>query len=210
MPFFPFQLQSNTSPSPFLAATPLVFTSAQSFPIPLPRRRACSGGGQSQRVVVYFCCSLLLILFFCFSAAPSFLFPLLRHGSPMGCSPSGLPLSRIVSPAMPQQCPLPYVANSIFSTISPAHHSCRSFLNLSDRHGLPRMAAVWREMGCSHRRWSQLELAATGPGRFVAACHGAPHSRPPPHPAGCAPCATLHSSAEFGHIKILAVVRRCD
>lgn len=37
MPLFPFpqaKLQSNTSPSPFLAATPLVFSYALSFPIP--------------------------------------------------------------------------------------------------------------------------------------------------------------------------------
>lgn len=168
MPFFPFQLQSNTSPSPFLAATPLVFTSAQSFPVPLPRWRASSGGGQSQCAVVYFCHSLLLILLFFFSTAPSFLFPLPQGVLPMACSPSGVsqpwygsPLSRSVSPAMPQQCPLPHVYNSDSSTISPARHSCCSFLNLSDHHGLSWMVEVWWAMGCS--RWLRLAQGGSWP-----------------------------------------------
>lgn len=93
------------------------------------------------------------------------------------------------------------------------HNGCRPSGVSLPWHGSPMhckpLVEAWWAIGCSHWCWSWLELAVTGPGWFIAYCHRAPHSHPPPHLARHAQSATLYRSAESEHIKILADLRRC-
>lgn len=114
MPFFPFQLQSNTSPSPCRATAPLVFTSAQSFPTPpakatdLQWRRLVSVGSglflpllTSDPFLLLLHCSFLLV-----SSAPCV-------GCPWAAVPQGYPSPDVGHP-FPEVCLQPCPNNIPF------------------------------------------------------------------------------------------------